>query len=369
MPTINIVEDIVKAFSSGKKEEVINLLEKETRKQRNNGKILVAKRLSNLIKELSNNTSLSAQSLAPRSIVLDNVSGTLFEKLYSSTELESVVLNSTSRLIISEFIKQWESFDKLVKNNIPPINKLLFYGPPGTGKTKLACGIANKLELPLIIVRLDELISSFLGKTGKNISEVFEIARKERVIIFFDEIDTIAKHRDDQKELGELKRVVTVLLQNIDFFPESSILIGATNHENLLDKALWRRFGLRLEVDLPSKESRALLFELFLNDFDKEKKIDYKLLAEVTPSINGSLINDICQNIKRSLVIENHSQISESWCLRHIVAFNHQISLNQKVDKKNLYRIAQILKDRGLSLSEVSEVTGIAYTTLRDNMK
>jgi len=368
MTTINIVEDIIKAYSSGKKEEVVSILEKEIKRQRNNGNIIVAKRLSNLIRDISKDNSLSGQSLSPRMLDSNN-NDSLFEKVYSNIQLDSVILNPDAKAVIIDFIKNWESFDILFKKNIVPINKLLFYGPPGTGKTRLACGIANKLNLPLIIVRLDELISSYLGKTGKNISEIFDIAKKERVVIFFDEIDTIAKHRDDIRELGELKRVVTVLLQNIDFFPDTSILIGATNHDNLLDKALWRRFGLRLEIDLPEEESRALLFELFLGDFIKNKVPNYKLMAKVTSGINGSLINDICQNIKRSSIIENKEKIDSVFCLKHILLFNHQLKLNQKVSKKNIYEMAQILKDNGFSLIEISNISNVPYTTLRDNIK
>lgn len=366
MSNINIVENIIKAFSSGKNEEVISILEKEIKRQRANGKNIVAKRLSNLLKEISKERSLSGQSLSSKVINIDTENG-LFERKYSDIELDSVVLNQTAKITIVEFIKHWESFDKLFKKNVAPVNKLLFYGPPGTGKTKLASAIANKLNLPLVVVKLDELVSSFLGKTGKNISEIFEIARKERSVIFFDEIDTVAKHRDDTRELGELKRVVTVLLQNIDVFPQTSILIGATNHDELLDKALWRRFGLRLEIDLPDEESRALLFELFLADFDKSVALDYVLMARVTSGINGSLINDICQNIKRSSIIEG-VPLDNVFCLKHIISFNHQLNSKQRLNKKNLYEIAQILKKNGFNLIDISKIAGIPYTTLRDNV-
>lgn len=368
MANINTIEDIIKAFSSGGKIKVVSVLEKEIKKQRTNGKILVAKRLSNLIKDISNDEhSLSGQSLTPRAINM-NDDDTLFERVSSSIELDSVVLNPTAKISIIEFIKHWESIDKLLKNNIAPVNKLLFYGPPGTGKTRLAYAIANKLNLPLIVIKLDELISSYLGKTGKNISKVFEIAKKKRVIVFFDEIDTVAKHRDDTRELGELKRVVTVLLQNIDSFTETSILIGATNHDKLLDKALWRRFEIKLEINLPDEKSRALLFELFLGDFNLKKKLDYELIARVTVGMNGSLIRDICQNIKRTSIIEG-VPINDILCLKHIISFNHQLEPKQRLNKKNLYQIAQILKNNGFNLVDISEISSIPYTTLRDNIK
>lgn len=367
MASIKTIEDIIRAFSLGGNKKVINVLEEEVKKQRENGKMIVAKRLSNLIKDVSNKHNLSGQSLISKNINMgDEMS--LFQKTFSDVDLNTVVLNLDVKRNIIEFLKHWEFVDKLIENNINPINKLLFYGPPGTGKTKLACAIANQLQLPLIVINLAELISSYLGKTGKNISKVFDIAKNNKVVIFFDEIDTIAKHRDDTKELGELKRVVTVLLQNIDSFKGDSILIGATNHEKLLDKALWRRFEMKLEINLPDNKSRSLLFELFIGGVKNRNKLNYNLMAEVTKGMNGSFINDICLNIRRTSIIDD-ILINDILCLKHILSFNNQLKLKQKIEKKYLYQIARILKEKGFALVEISEISGIPYTTLRDNIK
>lgn len=363
------VEDLVTCFSTGDTGAATKLIEKEIRRARSVGHVVVAKRLTNLLKSIPQPT-LSAQSARTREVTRE-VSfdhQNLFEKIYSNVPIEDVVLDGAIRNAVSSFLIQWEAFDSLAARNVFPINKLIFYGPPGTGKTKLAYGIAHKLDLPLVIVRLDELISSFLGKTGKNIREIFDIARSERCVIFLDEIDTIAKHRDDSKELGELKRVVTVLLQNIDDFPVSSILIGATNHEELLDKALWRRFGLKLKIELPTLKARELMFEVFLAEpGGKTPAIDYALLANITDGMSGSFINDIALSIKRSSIIENR-EIDTSFALKHLMAYSSTFSGTERLNKKSSYLAGQKLKDAGFTLLEIAEISGIPYTTLRDNL-
>lgn len=135
----------------------------------------------------------------------------------------------------------------------------MLYGPPGCGKTTVAQLISSITNLPLVTARLDGLVSSLLGSTAKNIRKVFDYASKRECILFLDEFDVIAKLRDDKNELGELKRVVNSLIQNIDEFSEDSILIAATNHHKLLDPAIWRRFNTILALEKPQLEEVNLL--------------------------------------------------------------------------------------------------------------
>lgn len=366
MTNTTFIEDLVTMLVDGNNIGASRVIDKEIKKARVSGRIVVAKRLNNLQKLVSGKNKLAGQSIFP--VRLPNEQDeSLFEKVYSSTLLSNVILDDGTRGVILNFLREWESFDELVSKNVFPVNKLIFYGPPGTGKTKLAHALANALDLPLVIIKLDELISSYLGKTGKNIREVFEIAKQERVVILLDEIDTVAKHRDDSKELGELKRVVTVLLQNIDSFPYSSILIGATNHEDLLDKALWRRFGIKLKINYPEHDARVELFKLFLSDF--KGNINHRILADVTVGISGSLINDISQSIKRSAIIDREQKVDTTYCLKHVIMMTLASFGNEKMNKKSFYSTAQNLKDSGFPLKKIAEISGIPYTTLRDNIK
>jgi len=238
MFSIKLIENIVEAFASSNTSVVASLLKDESFKARENNKNSVARRLENLIKILPTNGGFSSSSLsgAPTNINDRGHNSTnpfLFSEYFSNILPEKVILNSDSKEMIRTLFSEWEDAEKLLKFGLHPVNKILLYGPPGTGKTKLAYAIANKLNFPLVLVRLDELISSYLGKTGQNIREIFELAKNKQVVILLDEIDTVAKHRADEKELGELKRIVTVLLQNIDLFPAHSIIIGATNHDEI----------------------------------------------------------------------------------------------------------------------------------------
>ena len=136
--------------------------------------------------------------------------------------------------------------------------RCLIYGPPGVGKTKLARYLARQLELPCVEVRLDGLMSSFLGTTASNIGALFDFANRYRCVLFLDEFDAVAKARDDVQEIGEIKRVVNTLLQSLDSRNGAGITVAATNHEHLLDHAVWRRFDSRIELHKPDPDVREI---------------------------------------------------------------------------------------------------------------
>ena len=151
----------------------------------------------------------------------------------------------------------------LINEGVYPSKSLIFEGPPGVGKTMSARWLAEELDLPLLILDLATVMSSFLGKTGSNVRAVLEHATSFPCVLLLDEFDAIAKRRDDDRELGELKRLVTVLLQAIDDWPNSSLLIAATNHGELLDPAIWRRFDLEVTFDLPDQD----MISRYLHDY------------------------------------------------------------------------------------------------------
>ena len=138
------------------------------------------------------------------------------------------------------------------------------FGDPGTGKSLLASHIAAQLDRPLYIARLDALISSRLGETAKNVRSIFDFIPVRNAVLFLDEMDAIAKLRDDRQELGELKRVVNAVIQGLDTLTNDVIVIGATNHPHLLDPAIFRRFPYKLELGPPSEDTRAEMWRTFL---------------------------------------------------------------------------------------------------------
>ncbi len=155
---------------------------------------------------------------------------------------------------VDSVLNEWRNFDKLNEIMADPVRSCLIFGAPGTGKTQLALWIARELNLPVVLVRLDGMISSFLGTTSRNIGTLFSFAARYRCLLLLDEFDAIAKLRNDSQEVGEIKRVVNTLLQNLDSRREIGFTIGITNHEVLLDPAVWRRFEVQIEIPKPSFE-------------------------------------------------------------------------------------------------------------------
>jgi SpoVK/Ycf46/Vps4 family AAA+-type ATPase len=157
---------------------------------------------------------------------------------------------------LADEFRHWET---LGRHGIPRRQRLLFYGPPGCGKTSAAEALAAELGLPLAVVRLDAVVSSYLGETASNLNRVFEYAQNGSWVLLFDEFDALGKARDDPTEHGEIKRVINAFLQMLDRFRGPSLLIAATNHEQLLDSALWRRFDEVIEFSKPSVHQIRLL--------------------------------------------------------------------------------------------------------------
>jgi SpoVK/Ycf46/Vps4 family AAA+-type ATPase len=147
--------------------------------------------------------------------------------------------------------------------------------------------------LPLAYVRLDGLVSSYLGQTSVNLRKVFDSVRALKIVLFLDEFDAIAKKRDDGNEMGELKRVVTALLQNFDNMPPNVFLIAATNHEHLLDPAIWRRFNYIIHLGFPDESQRLELMERWLLEFKVEHKIDVKKLTTITVDRSTAQIKEL----------------------------------------------------------------------------
>lgn len=200
--------------------------------------------------------------------------------------------------------------DLLLGGGLKPKQKVLFVGPPGCGKTLAASVLATALAWPLATVRLDTVVSSFLGETATNLRRIFDFIGQDRFVVLFDEFDALGKERDRGQEHGELQRVVTALLQLMDGYQGESLLVFATNHQFMLDSALWRRFDSITPFTLPKEQDRLLMLRLFFRAFGHTDE-QLATLARTTDGASGSDIEWLVTEIMRKLLLDGRRQLEK----------------------------------------------------------
>jgi len=181
--------------------------------------------------------------------------------------IDSLYLDKEVRSVSDELIEEQRRADVLRAHGLEPRHRILLVGPPGNGKTSLAECFAYELSLPLFTVRYEAVVTSYLGETAQRLRRLFDYVRTEPCVLLFDEFDAIGKERGDIHETGEIKRLVTTLLLQLDDLPSYCVVVGATNHQELLDRAAWRRFEIRLELGAPTKRQLQALFADELRQF------------------------------------------------------------------------------------------------------
>jgi SpoVK/Ycf46/Vps4 family AAA+-type ATPase len=279
-----------------------------------------------------------------------------------------VVLLQEQWDVLNEFLSIAKSYAQLDAEGIGGSVSLLMYGPPGTGKSRVARYIASELELELYVARLDGLISSFLGSTSKNIRALFDFAAKTPCVLFLDEFDAIAKLRSDTQEMGELKRVVNSFIQNLDSLGPQSIILAATNHEGLLDSAVWRRFSYRLELGYPTTPLRAQMWSQFLNPIDFNER-DLELLVDLSEGFTGSDIQEVCRRLNRRRITTQ-----EDPALRDAFQILQNIGIGEGEERrflsalkgKDSQTIARVLRDRNTKLyshAALAQLFGVSKAT------
>ncbi|EIF6295434.1 AAA family ATPase [Clostridium perfringens] len=353
---IKIIEGGIK----GDKEKVINY----SKVLSNNLKLKGDERLANrILKVISQNNSgfIGMDSLGSKPVDQESRLE-IVDITMPYNDNNKLFFNSFIEEEICDFIKSFEMQDELKKFGIHPDNTLLLYGPPGCGKTSLTKYLSYKTDLPLITARLDVLLSSLLGSTAKNIRKIFDYASKRPCILFLDEFDAIAKVRDDKNELGELKRVVNSLLQNIDEFSENSILVAATNHHEVLDKAIWRRFTKVLELDKPSKEVINEIIYNMITELDikldvNEKKWIY--ILNVFEGLSPADIKTILNTVVKKSILNNSKSIN-------LISIIYESYLFKKHSVKDENELIRYLNDNGATQKEISDFLKISLRKVRE---
>ena len=179
----------------------------------------------------------------------------------------------------------------------------MLVGPPGNGKTSLAEALAEALAVSFFVVRYDAIIGSFLGETASRLRRVFDYARTTPCVLFFDEFDAVGKERGDVNETGEIKRVVTSLLMQVDDLPSYTVVVAASNHSELLDRAVWRRFQVRLELPAPTQAQLARYFDAFACKMEQPLGRSAESLAKSLGNVSYAEAEEFCHDVRRRLAL------------------------------------------------------------------
>lgn len=259
---------------------------------------------------------------------------------------------------INDVVRERRERSKLAEHGIRPTRSAILVGPPGVGKTLSARYIAAQINKPLWVLDLTTVMSSLLGKTGNNLRMVFDYAKKNEAVLLLDEIDSIAKRRSDESDVGELKRLVTAILQEVDNWPDTGLLLAATNHPELIDPALWRRFDAILTFDHANPAGVLAAIKRYL---ERDIAMFEPCIGMLAAALHGQSLSDV----ERTVLSLRRTAVLNGIAPARLVT---DLAMRQagSLDKLARRELAiSLAKEGAMSHNQISELTGVARDTLR----
>jgi SpoVK/Ycf46/Vps4 family AAA+-type ATPase len=259
---------------------------------------------------------------------------------------------------LNQLIQERHQSARLASSGLNPTRSAIFVGPPGVGKTLTARWVAAKLGVPLYVLDLTAVMSSLLGRSGTNLRAALDFAKRSPCVLLLDEIDAIAKRRSDESDVGELKRLVTVILQEVDEWPVTGLLLAATNHPELIDSALWRRFDLVIEFKMPEPPAVKAAVKRFLGP---DLPLFARWIDVLTAAFAGKSFSDIERDIQRfrralALGTGSDAELIQEFIKSRVVSLERQARIELAVT---------LAKESRLSQHSVSDITGVSRDTIR----
>jgi len=360
----DVHEDLVhlaRIALSGRAQDVQLFLRRVSKRYRNNAPEL-AEAITKLLRE-SPTRSSPLRKGAVAAIPVDADSRLQLVRHETVTELPTEpIFDEAVAPLLAQLVSERQQADRLQAEGLAPTRTVLFTGAPGVGKSLAARWIARELSLSLLTLDLSAVMSSFLGRTGNNVRHVLDYAKSSECILLLDEFDAIAKRRDDATEVGELKRLVTVLLQEIDDWPSDALLIAATNHSELLDPAVWRRFDLLVRFPMPNESAVREAVDVFLGDTLSAQRSWTELLVRV---LRGCSFSDIEREVLRLRRAASLTGSDTESALRNILR-----DRAQALSRPERAELAVHLVRSGMaSQREAHDITGVSRDTIRRHVK
>ena len=300
MARSDLLVSLVRASASGDRKDFVSAVEAIVAEERAKQHNLLADRLTRALRSRRNGAPMEHLVPEPATRARDYVLDVVPRK-----RLEDLFLTEHCERACRELIDEQQRADLLRSYSLEPRHRILLVGPPGNGKTSLAEAIAEALAVQFFVVRYDAVIGSFLGETASRLRRVFDYARTTPCVLFFDEFDAVGKERGDVNETGEIKRVVTSLLMQVDDLPSYTIVVAASNHWELLDRAVWRRFQLRLELPAPTLVQISRYLSNFARDMDEPLGSRPDTIARSLGKVSYAEVEEFCYGIRRRYALSS----------------------------------------------------------------
>jgi SpoVK/Ycf46/Vps4 family AAA+-type ATPase len=320
MASSDQIKSLIKSFGQGDEERFFASAMQIAASEARAGHSNFAQELKALIEDAKKNRSLTQLdrgkivSLSPQKRELNE----LIDVFQPRINLSDMVLVQDVRERIEKLIREQRQLDLLLHHNLTPRRKLLLTGAPGTGKTMTAQAIAGELGIPVFIIRLDGILSKFMGESISKLRMIFDVMPQQRGVYLFDEFDSIGSQRHQGQDVGEIKRILNSFLINIEKDTSNSIIIAATNLPEMLDKALFRRFDDIIHYPLPNKEDIIAAIQKYTTGFYFDSQIEYSKIAELAQGLNYTDIAKSCEETIKEMILSGANKLHKTFLIESL---------------------------------------------------